>query len=838
MDNDGVEECITSNNIDKATYLFKKDASGNFNKISAGDLTTEFGYGQTINTVDYDNDGLADVFIAEYFPTNMCRLYHNEGGCQFKRINTSEVSKITQYTIGSTWADYNNDGREDLFVPVGGTVSNPLGKNNMLFRNEGNGRFTKITSGAIVNDSANTTASTWGDYDNDGFLDLFISNASNEKNMLYHNNADGTFTKIDTGVIVNDRGNWHGCSWIDYDNDGWLDLFVVTNDTVGAEKLYHNEKNGRFTSVDYEVVCAAHAKAIGTSWCDYDKDGFQDLYITTSGNKPNCLYHNNGNSNKWLNIRLKGTVSNYNAIGAKIYIKCTNAGTPFWQMREITSTSGIGSQNEINASFGLGNATIVDSIKIKWPSGIAQYLTHVGTNQFLQIQEPGTATVTGRVFVDANTNCTLDSTEIGITNIQLMVTPGNILINTDSLGRFSVKLPLGNYTITELTSGYWHTVCSASTSVNVTAINTTYTNSNIGNTSVINGADLSVTCGAGAFRRGFKNNMVVSYANNGNIVAAGNTVSLTFPSGIAPVSASPNWIAQTGNTYTWGISDLVPGGAGSIKIVQTISTSYVIGDSLSYLARVYTAVGDLNNSDDTTQYKNKVVGAIDPNELTVFPTGEGEEGYIHDDEPLLYTIEFENIGNYEAENIEVTNELPDNLDISGFSLLQCSHSCHFQLTGRMLKVNFDTIKLPFSKQDPEGSKGFLTFKLKPQHNVSPGARIQSQACIQFDYELPINTGKVLNTIYPQSNLSSKNTLFTFPNPTDDACMIRAKSYASGIVLTEVKGYNAKGELLFNESINSIEYTLHLRQYNAAGSTLIIAKDAKGNEYTTTIIITR
>lgn len=237
-------------------------------------------------------------------------------------------------------------------------------------------------------------------------------------------------------------------------------------------------------------------------------------------------------------------------------------------------------------------------------------------------------------------------------------------------------------------------------------------------------------------------------------------------------------------------------------------------------------------------YKNKVVGAIDPNELTVFPAGEGEEGYIHEDQPLLYTIEFENIGNYEAENIEVTNELPDNLDISRFSLLQCSHSCHFQLTGRMLKVNFDTIRLPFSKQDPDGSKGFLTFKLSPKHNISPSARVQSQASIQFDFELPINTGKVLNTIYPQSKLSSRNTLFTFPNPTADACTIRAKSYASGIILTEVKGFNAKGELLFNEPVNSVEYTLHLSQYNTAGPYLIIAKDANRNEYTTTIITTR
>ena len=838
MDNDGVDECITSNNIDKATYIFKKNASGSYNKISAGDLTTDLGYGQTVNVIDYDNDGLLDIFIAEYFPTNMCRLYHNEGGCIFKRINTSEISKIAQFTIGSTWADYDNDGRPDLFVPVGGTVSNPLGKNNFLFHNEGNSRFTKITSGAIVNDSANTTASTWGDYDNDGWLDLFISNASNEKNMLYHNNKDGSFTKIDTGVIVNDKGNWHGCSWVDYDNDGWLDLFVVTNDSVGAKKLYHNEKNGKFTSVGYEVICAVNANTIGTSWCDYDKDGFQDLYITTTGKKPNCLYHNNGNSNSWVNIHLKGIVSNQNAIGAKIYVKCTASGRAMWQMREITSTSGIGSQNEINASFGLGDAALIDSIKIKWPSGITQSMTNVGVKQFLQIDEPGTATVRGRVFVDANTNCSLDSGEVGIANVLLKVTPGDILINTDSAGVYSVRLPIGNYTVTELPSASWSTTCVASSNVSVSAINTVYSLSSIGNTSVSNGPDLSISCGAAAFRRGFKNSLVVSYTNLGNNVAMGNTVMITFPAYITPTSSTPAWTSVNGRTYTWNVSDLAPGNAGAIKLRQTISTNYVIGDSLVYAARVFSGSGDVNSSNDTVIYKGKVVGAIDPNELTVSPTGEGNEGFIFDKQQLLYTVEFENIGNYAAENVIITDLLPDNLDVEDFSLVQSSHSCHFQLVDKKLSIYFDAIDLPYTKQDPEGSKGFAIFKVKPRNNVSPGARIPNQATITFDFELPIKTGEVLNTIYPQTTLSRQNTLFIYPNPTNDICSFRAKSSASGIILKRVLVANLKGDIVLETEIDDLEYTLHLAQFAADGALVISAFDASGNEYTSMVSITK
>src|SRR5437773_5816887 len=134
-------------------------------------------------------------------------------------------SNIHGFSTGCAWGDYDNDGYLDLFVPNNN-------ENNFLYHNNRDGTFTKITSGRIVTDGGNSFGAAWGDYDNDGFLDLFVANV-NQKNFLYRNNGDGTFTKITSGAIVNDVGYSWGAAWGDYDNDGFLDLFVANGPPSG-----------------------------------------------------------------------------------------------------------------------------------------------------------------------------------------------------------------------------------------------------------------------------------------------------------------------------------------------------------------------------------------------------------------------------------------------------------------------------------------------------------------------------------------------------------------------------------------------------------------------------
>lgn len=184
-------------------------------------------------------------------------------------------------------------------------------------------------------DQQNSEIVQWVDYDNDGYLDLFSANAGGQNNNLYHNNGDGTFTKITTGSLVNDGGNSAGCAWADYDNDGFPDLFVA-------------------------------------NW---------------QGSRPNFLYRNNGNTNHWLKIKCVGATSNRAGIGAKVRAFAAIRGKAFWQLREISGGTGFGQTTPI-AHFGIGDANIADTVRIEWPSGAIQEFHHVNKDQTMTVIEP------------------------------------------------------------------------------------------------------------------------------------------------------------------------------------------------------------------------------------------------------------------------------------------------------------------------------------------------------------------------------------------------------------------------------------------------------------------
>jgi hypothetical protein len=250
-----------------------------------------------------------------------------------------------------------------------------------LYSNNGNGTFTKITTGEIVTDGLPSRSASWGDYDNDGDLDLLVANDSGQNNRLYANNGDGTFTTITAGEIVNDGGNSFSSSWGDYDNDGDLDLFVGNG---GNSVIYANDGAGGFTKVVTDIIVLNGSLSSCTA--DYDGDGDVDLFVTNSFGR-GILYANLRNANKWSNIKCVGTISNRTAIGAKVRIKAMIAGKPVWQMREISGQTGYLSQNSLNAAFGLGDAGIIDSLKIEWPSGRAEVFINVPANRFITATE-------------------------------------------------------------------------------------------------------------------------------------------------------------------------------------------------------------------------------------------------------------------------------------------------------------------------------------------------------------------------------------------------------------------------------------------------------------------
>ncbi|HXJ56643.1 MAG TPA: CRTAC1 family protein [Verrucomicrobiae bacterium] len=250
-------------------------------------------------------------------------------------------------------------------------------------------------AGTALDGTFNSNAGAWGDYDNDGDLDLFVSCAwpptpqTGRPNLFYRNDGNDTFTRL-TSLPANDPENQGGastgCQWGDYDNDGWLDLFVANR--FGNDFLYHNNGDGTFTKVLDSIVVNDGADSWASAWGDYDNDGFLDLFV---GNfdSANFLYHNNGNDNHWLKFRLIGTRSNRAAIGAKVRLHATINGQSFWQMREVSGGDGLMGQNSLHVHFGLGDATNAELVRIEWPSGTVQELENVASNQFLAVTEPG-----------------------------------------------------------------------------------------------------------------------------------------------------------------------------------------------------------------------------------------------------------------------------------------------------------------------------------------------------------------------------------------------------------------------------------------------------------------
>jgi hypothetical protein len=382
FDNNGTIDLFVAN-YGENNFLYSNNGNGTFTKITTGAIVNDGGNSTGCAWADYDKDGYVDLFVCNRNQPNF--LYHNNGNGTFTKITTGAIVTNNSNSGGCAWADYDNDGYPDLFVANAGPAA------DFLYHNNGNGTFTQITNDPVVNDVINSSGGSWGDYNNDGYPDLFVTGGviGTTNDRLFLNNGNGTFTKILNDPIVNVNHWAGGSSWGDFDNDGWLDMFVGGYD--GLNLVFKNNANGTFSSIDTGILVTDGNYKEAAGWCDYDNDGYLDIFTARNnyfgGN--NCLYHNNGNGNKFINIKCVGMVSNKCGIGAKVYVKAVIGSGSIKQMREISSQTGgaISGENCLNAVFGLGNAAIIDSVIIKWPSGIVDKYAQIQPNQFLTAVE-------------------------------------------------------------------------------------------------------------------------------------------------------------------------------------------------------------------------------------------------------------------------------------------------------------------------------------------------------------------------------------------------------------------------------------------------------------------
>jgi len=385
-DNDGDQDFFVTG-FEGVNKFYKNDGDMNFTDISStiGFFQTDlFTYG--VSFADMDNDGDLDAFISNrdgVADDQRNYLYRNDEGTYIDITASAGLSMSSHLSFCSIIFDYNNDGFQDIYI------SNDKPDNlNILYKNNGDGTFDDVSeySGAGIGINAMTT--TIGDYNNDGWFDIYITNTP-EGNELLRNNGDGTFTNVAEATATTFNSVGWGAVFLDADSDGLLDLYVSSDfdGSVGSflsAAFYHQQNNETFIIPEnigfQDDTRKSYTNAIG----DIDNDGKPDIVV---GNdiEPNFLWANTTvNENNWLKVKLEGVISNRDGIGNTIEINIDGQS----QYRYTLAGEGYLSQNSFYEFFGMGNATEVDYVKVTWTAtGEIEIINNIAANQAITIQE-------------------------------------------------------------------------------------------------------------------------------------------------------------------------------------------------------------------------------------------------------------------------------------------------------------------------------------------------------------------------------------------------------------------------------------------------------------------
>ena len=423
-DNDGdLDLYVTNFGTDQ---LYQNNSDGTFTDVTTHAKVGNPNWGTSCAFADVDNDGHLDLYVANYaaytpendrrceergvhvycgphaYPAVHDTFYKNNGDGTFTDVSTLyRPSGLTpQHGLGVTFGDYDADGNIDLYVA---NDQDP----NFLFQNSEDGHFLEVAliSGVCYNDMGKEEAgmgTDFGDYDNDGKLDLTVSNYQTETNTVYHNHDSSFFTDntITAGIAEVTHGylGW-GIKFFDYDNDGHQDIFVANGhlmDNINVlEKhvtypqknlLFRNLGDGTFANVTSETDGLALKKVSrGTAIGDYDNDGDLDILVTNCNQRPDLLQNAVGNQNNWIQVQVVGQKSNRSGIGARIKVV---TGTHV-QYREVQSGGSYLSFHDLRAHFGVGKAEQIESLEIRWTSGHIDRWTHLSANQRFMAVEGG-----------------------------------------------------------------------------------------------------------------------------------------------------------------------------------------------------------------------------------------------------------------------------------------------------------------------------------------------------------------------------------------------------------------------------------------------------------------
>ncbi|HID95926.1 MAG TPA: tetratricopeptide repeat protein [Candidatus Latescibacteria bacterium] len=401
-DNDGYVDLYVTNY--GANVLYRNNGDGTFSDVTSSAGVGDMGFGAGAAFADYDSDGDLDIYVANYvdleevpsseslrFPEDFVGqpnvLYRNNGDGTFTDVTEEAgVDGGKGRSLSVVFFDFDNDRYIDIYVVNDRDA-------NILYRNNRDGTFTDVAGPSGVADQRGGRGVAVGDYNKDGWLDLYVTNRQGEGNVLYRNRGDGSFEQdiSSDGVLrPGGKGSSWGAAFIDFDNDNDLDLLVAVDPSPSAEgssglMSFRNTGDGTFSGV---MLLSGLAEFPGLAVqavlpADFDDDGDVDLLLTGSNGSAVMLRNEGGNRNNWLKIRLVGTKSNVSGIGAKVEIKSGK----IWLRREVVGGSGFLAQPAIPVEFGLADKTTIDLVRVYWPRGIRQSFVNVSANQTLTIVE-------------------------------------------------------------------------------------------------------------------------------------------------------------------------------------------------------------------------------------------------------------------------------------------------------------------------------------------------------------------------------------------------------------------------------------------------------------------
>jgi hypothetical protein len=423
FDNDGRDDVyITALEGDR---LFHNEGNGKFKDVTAASGIHNANFSTSAAWLDYDRDGKLDLFVANYvqwtakgdlwcsldgatksyctpesYKGTSCKLYHNLGNGKFEDVSEKAgIAEPTSKSLGITVFDYNNDGWPDIFVA---NDTQP----NKLYRNNHNGTFTEegMAAGVAFGEDGvarGAMGTDAGDYDRSGRPHLLVGNFSNQMIGLYHNEGTGLFVDEAPSSTVGRASLLSlafGVFFFDYDLDGWPDIFAANGhieEEIGRVQpkvqykepplLFRNLGKRRFENVTASMGPAFSRAMVarGAAYGDFDHDGDLDILITTNHGPAYLLRNDGGNRNTWVSVRLVGTKSNRDGIGAKVYVE--SASGKQWDM--VHSGGSYCSQSDLALTFGLAQDRGVKGIDIEWPSGTKQHVADVAANQFITIEE-------------------------------------------------------------------------------------------------------------------------------------------------------------------------------------------------------------------------------------------------------------------------------------------------------------------------------------------------------------------------------------------------------------------------------------------------------------------